>query len=166
MVGHLRTVAAPMHSRHSPSTPLTRSPLPPPTRPDLSHRCQVLTDASTVGRFLGGSPWIGACLCQFTYPRSIFSHRATLCSPVPLVPTNAPQAVWPGLRPFAHCVQADSLKDKYFEWLVEQGQEEKAGEMREREQRYDEAINLYLQGGLPARAALVVTTKHVQVSSF
>jgi intraflagellar transport protein 172 len=61
--------------------------------------------------------------------------------------------------------QADSLKDKYFEWLVEQGQEEKAGEMREREQRYDEAINLYLQGGLPARAALVVTTKHVQVRS-
>eukprot|EP01006_Ploeotia_vitrea_P029926 TRINITY_DN62385_c0_g1_i1.p1 TRINITY_DN62385_c0_g1~~TRINITY_DN62385_c0_g1_i1.p1 ORF type:complete len:993 (-),score=166.06 TRINITY_DN62385_c0_g1_i1:1161-4139(-) len=43
-----------------------------------------------------------------------------------------------------------------MQWLLENNQEEKAAEMKEREKRYQEAINLYIQGGLPARAAQVV----------
>mmetsp|Transcript_137045 Transcript_137045/g.238278 ORF Transcript_137045/g.238278 Transcript_137045/m.238278 type:complete len:1651 (-) Transcript_137045:230-5182(-) len=61
--------------------------------------------------------------------------------------------------------EADSLKDKYFEWLIDQGMEEKAGEMREKDHRYVDAINLYLQGGLPARAAIVVSTHGVQLQT-
>lgn len=42
-------------------------------------------------------------------------------------------------------------------WLLETGQEEKAGLVKEREGDYLGAISLYLKGGLPARAAQVVT---------
>lgn len=59
--------------------------------------------------------------------------------------------------------QAEVLKERYFDWLLEQGQEEKAGELREREQRYVDAIGLYLQGGLPAKAARVVAVYNVHV---
>lgn len=48
------------------------------------------------------------------------------------------------------------LKKNYFEWLKDTGQEEKAAETKEREGNYKEAIDLYLKGGLPARAANVV----------
>lgn len=48
------------------------------------------------------------------------------------------------------------LKAKYFEWLLETNQEEKAAEVKEVEGDYNQAIDLYLKGGLPARAANVV----------
>eukprot|EP00668_Euglena_longa_P000083 GGOE01000099.1.p1 GENE.GGOE01000099.1~~GGOE01000099.1.p1 ORF type:complete len:1743 (+),score=650.33 GGOE01000099.1:779-5230(+) len=59
--------------------------------------------------------------------------------------------------------EADELKERYFNWLIEQGQEEKAGELRERDQRYTDAISLYLQGGLPAKAARVVSVHNIPV---
>jgi len=40
-------------------------------------------------------------------------------------------------------------------WLLETGQEEKAGAVKEQQGDYMGAISLYLKGGLPARAAQV-----------
>lgn len=48
------------------------------------------------------------------------------------------------------------LKTNYYSWLLQTNQEEKAAEVKEREGDYSAAINLYLKGKLPARAAAVV----------
>eukprot|EP01060_Flectonema_neradi_P010067 TRINITY_DN17208_c0_g1_i3.p1 TRINITY_DN17208_c0_g1~~TRINITY_DN17208_c0_g1_i3.p1 ORF type:complete len:1741 (+),score=384.31 TRINITY_DN17208_c0_g1_i3:134-5356(+) len=58
---------------------------------------------------------------------------------------------------------ADKMRRTYFEWLMETKQHDKAAELREREGKYADAINLYLQGGLPARAAHIVSTYQVQI---
>lgn len=50
------------------------------------------------------------------------------------------------------------FKDNYFQWLLETNQEAKAAEVKEREGDFQTAIGLYLKGGLPAKAANVVTT--------
>eukprot|EP01028_Stygiella_incarcerata_P009695 TRINITY_DN4643_c0_g1_i1.p1 TRINITY_DN4643_c0_g1~~TRINITY_DN4643_c0_g1_i1.p1 ORF type:complete len:1792 (-),score=469.38 TRINITY_DN4643_c0_g1_i1:1897-7272(-) len=50
---------------------------------------------------------------------------------------------------------AKGLKETYFDWLLETKQEEKAALLKEKEGKYLQAINLYLQGGLPSRAANV-----------
>lgn len=55
-----------------------------------------------------------------------------------------------------------NMRSRYFDWLTETGQQEKAGELREREGKYNEAINLYLRGGVPARAAHVVSAYQVR----
>ena len=60
------------------------------------------------------------------------------CACVPLVPP-----------------QAEQLKQDYYKWLLETGQEEAAGGVKEREGDYLGAIGLYLKGGLPGRAAQV-----------
>ncbi|KAF5830572.1 intraflagellar protein IFT172 [Dunaliella salina] len=52
--------------------------------------------------------------------------------------------------------EADALKGKHYKWLLETGQEEKAGAVKEQQGDYLGAISLYLKGGLPARAAHVV----------
>eukprot|EP00667_Euglena_gracilis_P000220 EG_transcript_220 len=62
-----------------------------------------------------------------------------------------------------HHPEADDRKERYFKWLRSTQQEEKAAELRERERRYEEAINLYLEGGLPARAAHVVNSYGIAV---
>eukprot|EP00672_Neobodo_designis_P025471 CAMPEP_0174835280 /NCGR_PEP_ID=MMETSP1114-20130205/5324_1 /TAXON_ID=312471 /ORGANISM="Neobodo designis, Strain CCAP 1951/1" /LENGTH=1775 /DNA_ID=CAMNT_0016069225 /DNA_START=364 /DNA_END=5691 /DNA_ORIENTATION=+ len=53
--------------------------------------------------------------------------------------------------------RTEEIKNKYYDWLISTKQEERAGELRERDGRYQEAIKLYLKGGVPARAAHVVT---------
>jgi intraflagellar transport protein 172 len=60
---------------------------------------------------------------------------------------------------------AAQLRDTYFEWLLNTKQEEKAGALREAEGKYLNAIQLYLQGGLPARAAAVVKKYGVRITS-
>ena len=50
-----------------------------------------------------------------------------------------------------------TLKSNYFKWLTQTGQEEKAAEQMEREHDLVSAIHLYLKGGLPARAAAIVS---------
>ena len=50
-----------------------------------------------------------------------------------------------------------TLKSNYFKWLTQTGQEEKAAEQMEREHDLVSAIHLFLKGGLPARAAAIVT---------
>ncbi|KAJ9466254.1 Intraflagellar transport protein 172 [Diplonema papillatum] len=58
---------------------------------------------------------------------------------------------------------AEKMRKFYYEWLMETNQQDKAAELREREGKFAEAINLYLEGGLPARAAHVVNTYQVQI---
>lgn len=48
------------------------------------------------------------------------------------------------------------LKANYFQWLLDTNQEQKAAEVKENEGDFVGAIQLYLKGGLPARAANVV----------
>ncbi|XP_074640366.1 intraflagellar transport protein 172 homolog [Tubulanus polymorphus] len=54
--------------------------------------------------------------------------------------------------------ELENLKRHYYQWLLETGQEEKAGEVKEQEDDFMAAINLYLKAGLPARAARVATS--------
>jgi intraflagellar transport protein 172 len=55
------------------------------------------------------------------------------------------------------------FKENYFQWLLETNQEAKAAEVKEREGDYNTAISLYLKGGLPAKAANVVSNFNVGV---
>lgn len=55
------------------------------------------------------------------------------------------------------------FKENYFQWLLETNQEAKAAEVKEREQDFSFAIQLYLRGGLPAKAANVVSTYQVSI---
>merc|ERR1719181_1177479 len=48
------------------------------------------------------------------------------------------------------------LKNFYLQWLLSTQQEEKAGELQEAEGDYEKAIELYLRGGMAAKAAAVV----------
>ncbi|TPX36361.1 hypothetical protein SmJEL517_g01621 [Synchytrium microbalum] len=52
--------------------------------------------------------------------------------------------------------QLDKLRENYFRWLIESGQQGKAGELKEAQGDAAAAINLYLEGGMPARAAYVL----------
>ncbi|KAK7194890.1 intraflagellar transport protein 172 [Novymonas esmeraldas] len=51
---------------------------------------------------------------------------------------------------------------RYFAWLMETRQYERAGEMREKDGKYIDAINLYLRGGTPARAAHAVSVNNLK----
>ena len=55
------------------------------------------------------------------------------------------------------------FKENYFQWLLETNQEAKAAEVKEREGDYTMAIQLYLRGGLPAKAANVVAGNNVNI---
>jgi len=52
--------------------------------------------------------------------------------------------------------KVNSLKNFYLQWLLSTQQEEKAGELQEQEGDYVKAIELYLRGGMAAKAASVV----------
>lgn len=60
----------------------------------------------------------------------------------------------------------DSLKTRYYRYLADSGQDEKAGEIKEKEGDYLAAIDLYLKANLPAKAARVVTEQEVRQSSM
>ena len=55
---------------------------------------------------------------------------------------------------------ASQMKLHYFEYLEKSGQEEAAAKLKEEEGDYVTAINLYLKGGFPAKAARIANTKH------
>ncbi|KAJ3290304.1 hypothetical protein HK104_006864 [Borealophlyctis nickersoniae] len=57
--------------------------------------------------------------------------------------------------------ELETLKRNYFGWLVESGQEDKAGELKEEEGDAIAAINLYLKGGMPARASHLLTQSNL-----
>ncbi|EPY19231.1 intraflagellar transport 172, partial [Strigomonas culicis] len=80
-------------------------------------------------------------------------------------------AMWEEMNRFKESVaiaEERNLEDvatrraRYFSWLMETGQYEKAGEIKEREGKHIDAINLYLRGGTPARAASVVNVNDLK----
>ena len=56
------------------------------------------------------------------------------------------------------------FKANYFKWLIDTNQEGKAAEMKENEGDYEGAIDLYLKGGLPAKAAFIASNYAVNYS--
>ena len=80
-------------------------------------------------------------------------------------------AMWEEMQRFNEAIQiaearnhpdAANKRAQFYTWLRETGQHEKAGELREREGKYAEAIELYLRGGTPARAANVISAHDVK----
>ncbi|XP_060552918.1 intraflagellar transport protein 172 homolog [Ruditapes philippinarum] len=61
--------------------------------------------------------------------------------------------------------ELETLRRNYYQWLMETGQEETAGEVKEREGDYLAAINLYMKAGLPARAARLATSRDELMSN-
>ncbi|XP_015754892.1 PREDICTED: intraflagellar transport protein 172 homolog [Acropora digitifera] len=57
--------------------------------------------------------------------------------------------------------ELENLRAAHYQWLSETAQEEKAGEVKEREGNYSEAVNLYLKAGLPAKAARLAMSQEV-----
>ncbi|XP_046728666.1 intraflagellar transport protein 172 homolog isoform X1 [Silurus meridionalis] len=57
------------------------------------------------------------------------------------------------------------LRRRYSAWLIETKQNEKAGEMKEREGDYVGAVNFYLKAGLPAKAAWLAMNRDELLSS-
>ncbi|KAG7214317.1 hypothetical protein INR49_004455 [Caranx melampygus] len=55
--------------------------------------------------------------------------------------------------------ELDSLRQSYYQWLTETGQDEKAGEVKENDGDFQGAINLYLKAGLPAKAARLAISR-------
>ncbi|KAA6369259.1 MAG: putative Intraflagellar transport protein 172, partial [Streblomastix strix] len=52
----------------------------------------------------------------------------------------------------------ENLKAVYFKWLLKSKQEEKAGKIREKEGKIEEAVDLFLRGCVPSEAARLVLT--------
>ncbi|KAJ3216179.1 hypothetical protein HDU67_009828 [Dinochytrium kinnereticum] len=52
--------------------------------------------------------------------------------------------------------ELEHLRKNYFQWLIDSGQEDKAGELKEEEGDIVSAINLFLKGGMPARASFLL----------
>ncbi|GAB1607105.1 transport 172 homolog [Argonauta hians] len=57
------------------------------------------------------------------------------------------------------------LKQHHYNWLIDTGQHEAAGQVKEREGEYMTAITLYLKSGLPTKAARVVTGQEELLSN-
>ncbi|XP_022255684.1 intraflagellar transport protein 172 homolog [Limulus polyphemus] len=52
--------------------------------------------------------------------------------------------------------ELETFERNYYQWLLDSGQEEKAGELKEKDGDYQGAIGLYLKAGLPAKGARLV----------
>ncbi|KAJ4427860.1 hypothetical protein ANN_23861 [Periplaneta americana] len=50
----------------------------------------------------------------------------------------------------------EELREKHMKWLVESKQEERAGELKEKDGDYDTALSLYLRASLPTRASRLI----------
>lgn len=61
--------------------------------------------------------------------------------------------------------QTEQLKRNHYDWLLQTGQHDKAGSVKEREGDLLGAILLYMKGGVPARAAQVSTSNSLFNSS-
>ena len=53
------------------------------------------------------------------------------------------------------------IKESYHQWLIESGQEEKVGMIKEQEGNYVDAVNIYLKGGIVGKAAQVVIKRNL-----
>lgn len=61
--------------------------------------------------------------------------------------------------------ELETLRRNHNQWLMETGQEEAAGEVKEREGDYIAAISLYMKAGLPARAARLAASREELMSN-
>lgn len=52
--------------------------------------------------------------------------------------------------------RCDKIKENYYTWLLATNQEAKAAEMKEKEEDYVSAIQLYLKAGLPSKASTII----------
>lgn len=59
----------------------------------------------------------------------------------------------------------EDLKDTHMKWLLESGQEEKAGAIKESEGDSTGALELYLQAGLATRASRLVKSEDMLLSN-
>jgi intraflagellar transport protein 172 len=57
---------------------------------------------------------------------------------------------------------AIEMRQAYFQYLLDTNQEEQAAGLKERECDFIQAINLYLKGGMPGKAAQVVSNHDIQ----
>lgn len=57
--------------------------------------------------------------------------------------------------------EAIEMRQAYFQYLLDSNQEERAAALKEREMDYIAAINLYLKGGMPAKAAQVIINNDI-----
>lgn len=64
-----------------------------------------------------------------------------------------------------HHEESESLKNNYYQWLLETGQDAEAGEVKECEGDYLTAMSLYLKGSIPSKAAQV-TRIHLQAKAY
>uniref|UniRef100_A0A0G4FWR3 Uncharacterized protein n=1 Tax=Chromera velia CCMP2878 TaxID=1169474 RepID=A0A0G4FWR3_9ALVE len=60
--------------------------------------------------------------------------------------------------------QVETLRQRYLQHLLTTGQEESAALLEEKRGRYEETIELYLRGGLAAKAAAIVNSHPAQYS--
>lgn len=61
--------------------------------------------------------------------------------------------------------ELDNLRHSYYQWLMETNQDEKAGEVKEGEEDFTGAVNLYLKAGLPAKAARLAMSREELVTN-
>lgn len=54
-----------------------------------------------------------------------------------------------------------SLEEAYLKWLLDTGQEERAGELKEQNGEHSSAVSLYMKAGLPAKAARILMSNEV-----
>ena len=59
--------------------------------------------------------------------------------------------------------ELESLRENYYHWLIESGQEDKAAQIQEEQGEYLQAVGFYLKAGLPYKAAQVIMNNHVRV---
>uniref|UniRef100_A0A8C6TKI7 IFT80/172/WDR35 TPR domain-containing protein n=1 Tax=Neogobius melanostomus TaxID=47308 RepID=A0A8C6TKI7_9GOBI len=55
--------------------------------------------------------------------------------------------------------ELENLRSGYLSWLTDTAQDEKAGEVKEREGDFSAAVSLYLRAGLPAKAARLALSR-------
>ena len=55
----------------------------------------------------------------------------------------------------------NSLKSSHFQFLLDSGQEERAGEVREKEGDLAAAVTFYMKAGLPGKAAKLISQHQV-----
>lgn len=58
--------------------------------------------------------------------------------------------------------EINKIKSQYFDWLMNNQEFDKAAELKEHDGEYQNAIELYLKGGYPAKAANLVMTYYSQ----
>ena len=65
------------------------------------------------------------------------------------------RVLWHRVASRSRALEAPALKQRHYHWLLQTGQDEEAARVKEGDGDFVGAITLFLQGGLPAKAAQV-----------